>query len=222
MEKFNTEPDDYFCCPINDDKFLIRLYKKDYTFTINYTKSQKFNLSCDDFDLDFQPKDNLSYSSASSFFNLNQSFSIIYTDMKYVYLHGNIYEPEIKLGKKYDENQFDILSLLYGLNILNAEHIKDEKGTKVDEVNGSKKWADGSLFRLISDLKIDNSICTNDINYFICDDLGTEIADFLLCTNKKVIFLHAKYGKGSKISASKLHEVCSQAIKISHTYHHSI
>ncbi|MFO9237949.1 DEAD/DEAH box helicase family protein [Legionella pneumophila serogroup 1] len=213
INQFDTEPDDYFCCPIEEDKFSIRLYKKNYTFTISYTKSQKFNLSCDEFDLDFPPKDNLSYHTASSFFNLNQSFSIIYTDMKYVYLYGNIYEPEIKLGIKYDENQFDILSLLHSLNILNAEHVNSEKGTIETEINGVKTWADGSIFRLISDLKIDESISTNDINYFICDDLGTEIADFVLCTNKKVIFLHAKYGKGSEISASKLHEVCSQAIK---------
>ena len=55
-------------------------------------------------------------------------------------------------------------------------------------------------------------------NIVVCDDMGTESADFILAdtVNRSVVFIHAKgKGKGppSQFAASPLQEVCGQATK---------
>src|SRR5262249_5258525 len=48
-----------------------------------------------------------------------------------------------------------------------------------------------------------------------CDDMGTEVADFI-CANfdkHRIAFVHAKHGDNHRVSASALHEAVSQAIK---------
>jgi hypothetical protein len=53
-----------------------------------------------------------------------------------------------------------------------------------------------------------------NLDHLICDDLGSEIADFIGIDvkGKRLIFIHAKAGK-SKLSASAFTEVCGQATK---------
>jgi hypothetical protein len=53
-----------------------------------------------------------------------------------------------------------------------------------------------------------------DFEYLLCDDLQTEIGDFigLDTKSKRIVFIHAK-AKKSKISATNFTEVCGQATK---------
>jgi hypothetical protein len=47
----------------------------------------------------------------------------------------------------------------------------------------------------------------------VCTDMGTEVADFIATEPAKAVFVHAKAGTGSRLSASALHDVASQATK---------
>ena len=49
----------------------------------------------------------------------------------------------------------------------------------------------------------------------ICDDLGTESADFVAASfsKRQLALIHAKEGGGKKISASAFHDVVAQAMK---------
>lgn len=49
----------------------------------------------------------------------------------------------------------------------------------------------------------------------ICDDLGTECADFVAANfeERQLALIHAKAGDGKKVSASAFHDVVAQAMK---------
>ena len=54
-----------------------------------------------------------------------------------------------------------------------------------------------------------------DDELLICDDMGTECADFVAASfqQKQLAFIHAKAGPGAGVSASSFHDVVAQAIK---------
>jgi hypothetical protein len=54
-----------------------------------------------------------------------------------------------------------------------------------------------------------------DVSLMVCDDLSSEIADFIAIdeVNQRMIFIHAKTGKGRSTSASVFADVRSQATK---------
>lgn len=85
-----------------------------------------------------------------------------------------------------------------------------EKG----HTEGRQPWPEDTVFGILDsgllpgELGIDATI--------LCTDMGAEIADFVGFNSHKVIFAHAKGksgGKRSKVSASALHDVVSQAMK---------
>jgi len=53
------------------------------------------------------------------------------------------------------------------------------------------------------------------IEWLFCDDPDKEVADFVVAnfSHKKAAFVHCKYGRGAKLSASAFHDLCSQAAK---------
>jgi len=78
-------------------------------------------------------------------------------------------------------------------------------------------WDEHSIFRVI-DSQAASGLMNNefpDTEFMFCDDLGTEVADFVAANfaKHKIAFIHAKHGKKHKVSASSLHEAMSQAIK---------
>jgi len=91
-----------------------------------------------------------------------------------------------------------------------------EKGT-ADQIDAVKRtratqFPQGSIFRAITDGLIDELF---EADLVICDDLGTECADFV-CANRgarQLALIHAKTGSGAKISASSFHDVVAQAMK---------
>jgi hypothetical protein len=47
----------------------------------------------------------------------------------------------------------------------------------------------------------------------VCTDMGTEPCDFIAMQPDRIAFIHAKYGDGTKRSATVFHDVVAQAIK---------
>jgi hypothetical protein len=81
-----------------------------------------------------------------------------------------------------------------------------------------ENWDKGSIFEYIA--REDSSGLLASENFkpdiLICDDLGTELADFIAAQSNppRVCMIHAKADKkGSSLSASAFHEVCGQAVK---------
>ncbi len=93
---------------------------------------------------------------------------------------------------------------------------KTEQGSKeeIAAVRQSKAttFPDGSIFRAIADRFIGFPFADD---LLICDDLGTECADFVTANFERhqLALIHAKAGHGKKISASAFHDVVAQAMK---------
>jgi hypothetical protein len=91
-----------------------------------------------------------------------------------------------------------------------------EKGSKTEiarlKKTKAKKFQSGSLFRAIADQKIGLPFTEKVL---ICDDLGTEGADFIAANfaERQLAFMHAKAGDRKLISASAFHDVVAQAMK---------
>lgn len=66
-------------------------------------------------------------------------------------------------------------------------------------------------------LSRNNSLPEAGIDVLVCDDMGTEIADFVAAQSgppRRVIFIHAKaFRTHKKRSASSFQDVCGQAVK---------
>lgn len=77
-----------------------------------------------------------------------------------------------------------------------------------------KQWPDNSVFKKTLNHVISK---TNfgEYDFILCDDPNKEIADFLVISfqNRKIAFLHCKYGRGSVLSVSAFHDLTSQASK---------
>jgi len=89
-----------------------------------------------------------------------------------------------------------------------------EKGSSGMQKTG---WDSGSIFHIIDSLAASGLMRSEfpDAEFVYCDDMGTEIADFV-CANfdvHRIAFIHAKHGANHHVSASALHEAISQAIK---------
>lgn len=97
-----------------------------------------------------------------------------------------------------------------------AKACKTEKGTKAEiaglQKGTQKRFTTGTLFKEVAEERVDLPFKPEVI---ICDDMGSEAADFIAAdfTNRKLAFLHVKCGSGSNISASAFHDVTAQAMK---------
>ncbi len=78
-------------------------------------------------------------------------------------------------------------------------------------------WDASSIFHLIDSLGNTGLVHRNFGNpeLLLCDDLGTESADFICASfsDRKIAFIHAKDGDDHSVSASALHIVVAQAQK---------
>ncbi|WP_431785566.1 hypothetical protein [Paenibacillus lactis] len=84
------------------------------------------------------------------------------------------------------------------------KNIYSEKG---ESPFRTKEFSNDSLFYFI-----EKNLTTHH-DYVVCDDLGNEWADYIsIKSHEQITFFHAKHGKKG-ISASKFHEVVSQAQK---------
>jgi superfamily II DNA or RNA helicase len=98
----------------------------------------------------------------------------------------------------------------------NTPQCKTEKGSKqqIAAVRRAKgtRFPAGSLFRAVAEQLFELPF---DADLLICDDLGTECADFVGANfeNHQLALIHAKAGSGDKISASAFHDVVAQSMK---------
>jgi hypothetical protein len=132
-----------------------------------------------------------------------------------MYAFGSFFNPQLKTGSSFKIETFQLKNILIPVKELSLKFI-NEKGSKCQPYY--RGWQLDSLFHLI-DSKGKGTVLSTEFKnteILICDDMGVEVADFILCTDNKVSFIHVKgIGKKpvSKVSASKLMEVCGQAIK---------
>src|SRR5262249_40420152 len=96
----------------------------------------------------------------------------------------------------------------------NLDQVTSEKGRKGKQ---KTRWDDQSIFHSI-DVRANWGLIHSefpDSEFIFCDDMGTEVADFVCAdfAQHRIAFIHAKYGENHKVSASALHDAVSQAIK---------
>lgn len=145
----------------------------------------------------------------TAFLNHEQAFRVITADGA-VYARGNYYRPRRPLwGPASGADRIALESVLHADSRLLS--ITSEKGSLGSA--GAAGWANDSLFGYVD---ARNGLLKNEkVDLLICDDLGNELADFIVVTSApSVILIHAKHPKkSSKISASAFHDVCGQATK---------
>ena len=152
----------------------------------------------------------------NNYLNSEQSFRVIPASEGSFYTLGEFYSPIVRFGREYDDDQFNLLRILWPAVCL--ERFGSEKG-KNCLADGSG-WDPQSLFAIIDNLgqRFGLRRLFGNPDILVCDDLGTEAADFILADTDKrrVVFIHAKgtgEGVARRYAASPLQEICGQATK---------
>jgi len=148
--------------------------------------------------------------SFTDYLNQNQELVLIgLQDGSMVYQGRNFYRVDYAHAEQ---------SLLQHFSSPAVAPCANEKGT-TDELKAAKEsgkkataFIPGSLFKLIAEGPLSPGFTPELV---ICDDLGSECADFVLAnfTDRQIALVHAKAGKGTAISASAFHDVVAQAMK---------
>ncbi|MGG3622219.1 DEAD/DEAH box helicase family protein [Bacillus gobiensis] len=205
---------------IEDNKFLWEINGVEIGSTIKF-ENNRYKLKFDDSDLNRKYKFNENIitdtfnigknESLINYLNRCQDFHIVTNDGTHIYHRREFYRCEIPTNSEHLEPIFGEYKLV------GDKKIKSEKGVLSTE---RKEWTEGSLFYLLSsigaDLEEGNEIknALKEMDFLICTDLGTEIADFigLDTKNEKIYFIHCK-AKDATRSASVFQDICSQIIK---------
>lgn len=124
-------------------------------------------------------------------------FLVVFDKPQYVYSHGNIFEDSRLLG---DKDYFMSTFVPY----TQLRNIDSEKG--VNYAPTSTTFKVNSLFRFV-----DDEFGSSD-GYLVCDDLGTEWADFISVSLDEINFFHLKHNTAG-LSAKNLETVFAQAQK---------
>jgi superfamily II DNA or RNA helicase len=145
--------------------------------------------------------------------NADQALRVVPAERTTIYAHGSFFKPIIPATRV---GSFRLLDVLYPVAELAA--MRSEKGTAI--VNDD--WAQDSVFGTISALAPGSArnaldamrIVLSSPDLVLCTDLGTEVADFVITQDRRVVFIHAKASAATRrYSASVLHDVAAQAIK---------
>lgn len=148
--------------------------------------------------------------------NQLQAFRVITADHGHAYVDGDFYSIDIDLTDRNGAARLvlDLVTAVDGLGTLTSE-----KGTPAGERLAT--WREGSLFRFVDDQVVtgrgNNSFGTT-FPAVVCDDLGTEVGDFIgvddTAENQRVAFLVCKHKTGDAgVSASAFYDVSGQALK---------
>lgn len=127
----------------------------------------------------------------------NGLYSITFTDPKYMYFNGMVFEDVS--GKAEIDNILKMLS--YKKEIANVTSEKDIARNR-------KNFDNKSMFFAVEKIHKDD-------DYIFCDDLGNEWADHITInkTDLRISFIHSKFEEKISNSATKLQEVVGQGIK---------
>ena len=122
----------------------------------------------------------------------------------------------MKVGSEFLKNDYPLSKCLITDDTIGK--CNSEKGSKAHYIDTVADWDPQSLFGLIS--RQGESTNSGDeftgADILVCDDMGAEIADFIMCDENRprVVFIHAKASSTQHYcSASALHDVCAQAVK---------
>jgi superfamily II DNA or RNA helicase len=196
-----------FFCRANGDRYQVTIkydrLKKGYMLAS--PSLERAYVSRDD----GGPRENL-----VGYLNRAQSFRVITRSPGFIYAHGHFYQPKLALWGT-PKDRFDLLAVFKSISELST--MKTEKGSCCRS-DGSG-WEEGSIFNLIATggkgTDLHKQLQSMDI--LVCDDLGdAEVADFIAADtiNGRVVFIHCKAVPTEvKRSATKLQDVCQQAIK---------
>jgi len=194
--------------------FKLQVNSNEYNVLISYDyNKKKYLLKSDDLNAEFS---NIDRQHIINELNKGQLFRIIPEETNIIYAYGQFYQPAIKTGRRFKVSDFQLGNLFHTDDIL--DKIGDEKG-KIFSKSGNG-WDNDTLFDLIDNGCINTKFNTifGSPDILICDDLGTETADFILSDKNRVVFIHVK-GVGNntsnshKYAASPLMNVCGQATK---------
>ncbi|MFC1879095.1 hypothetical protein ACFLZW_04210, partial [Chloroflexota bacterium] len=201
-------------CEINDGNFTLIANGVECGVDISYnSEKKKYELNSPDLDGLLVSNDPIFNKGLVDYLNREQSFRIIPRSENVVYVLGEFYRPIFKVGLEFNPDEFDVSKILIPCETL--REIGSEKQPVLEDGIG---WDNRCLFGIIDDLGQGiglNSYFGNP-DILVCDDMGTEIADFILAdsTYNKVIFIHAKANSRRRpYSASVLQDVCAQATK---------
>ncbi|MDC8004297.1 DEAD/DEAH box helicase family protein [Aureisphaera galaxeae] len=213
------------CLPIKKYKgiyfFKLRLNETEYRIEIAFDKEvKKFMLKAPQLELNAIIHDRANSQTSSIIRQLNehQAFRIL-TEKHYLYANGFFYKTSLRYGRQLNERNFTLKKIIHGIDALSW--CTSEKGIKNGKDDNS--WQEKSIFNLIDTFGEKTELAKHfgtKIDLLVCDDMGTECADFIAITDdNRLIFIHAK-GKGNKptqatqgYGATQVSEVCNQAIK---------
>ncbi len=211
------------CLEVNNNEFILSVNNNKASILIEYNKKTgRYKLVSPQLDELCTPIESKEITKPSIIKELNskQHFRILPTDTSKIYVNGQFYEPTIAVGKNFDPD-YSLGNCFFTDDIIGT--CTEEKGKSDYYTENITNWYPESLFGIISRLgeqtNVENEFGKPD--FFICDDMSAEIADFILVQeseNPKVVFVHAKSSKKITQSAkicktSEMHDACSQAIK---------
>jgi superfamily II DNA or RNA helicase len=185
--------------------------------TITYDEVKKrYLLSSEELEAVYLHKDEPGWN-LIDYLNRNQSFRIIPQQRNLIYTLGNFYRPDFQTGKRFNLRKFALDDVLVASTTL-AE-ISSEKGDYgPDHPPSEGTWQADSLFGIIARLGENSDVKQyfGDPDILVCDDIGTELADFILADTRRqrVVFIHAKASKDFRpYGATAIQEVVSQGVK---------
>lgn len=212
---------DDLCLQVSGGAFDCKANGASHRVTVEWDAGMhSYRLECPSLDHLFSMKYALGNRRAESligYLNREQAFRIIpasaATDYC-VYAGRRFCRPRLPLWGRTRSPRFELLQIMHAVPELAS--ITTEKGK--DGSATADGWATGSLFALIDALGAGTSMNTflNGVGLLVCDDMGTEIADFIALdeTDRRVIAIHAKaFPTAKPLSAGALHEISSQALK---------
>jgi hypothetical protein len=214
------ESDD-LCHDVDNGGFSWNVGGADFEASVRYDATKKrYMLASPELERQFvRIGDRGSEENIVAYLNRNQAFRIVPESSGCIYAHGRFYKPRHPLHGRSRNRQIDLLQILHAVPVLATAH--SEKGRANTATNSG--WERGSIFELIErSAQATRSLNGHEelnrlsgIDVLVCDDLNKETADFIAFREspREVIFIHAKDGGGSNLSASAFQEVCGQAVK---------
>jgi superfamily II DNA or RNA helicase len=209
------------CLPVAGGTFECTANGAPHQVSVSWNAGRRsYRLECTSLDHAFSMKRALGDRRAESligYLNREQAFRIIPAAAAAdycVYAGGRFCRPRLPLWGGTRSPQLELLNIMHGVPEIGS--IATEKG-KLGSAT-SAGWAAGSLFALIDSLGAGTSMATflDGVDLLVCDDMGTEIADFIGLDEQvgRVLAIHAKaFPTAKPLSAGALHEISSQALK---------
>ena len=220
-----SKKDSYFFWLSNSNDKAENRFKVYINFPSEESKTDKYILSSPTLVKAYPRIRELSkYNSIISQLNATQDFILVLNDLETVYFSNSYYKPSIRKGKDFYDNS-NLKNSIIG--VPDFKMITSEKGQYKDKTI-IEEFETGSLFNLVAsrgyvgEIELSNQIDIGFPDYIICDDMGCEIADFILGYNnpKRVVMIHAKAENRSieddvkaGCSVNKIKDVIVQAQK---------